>query len=85
MSACDGSRDGPAYGCRSAETGVGHVCRAHPFCPSPWPVLNPRPEQKKLELIIGDFVKADLPYFDVCISNTPYQVSLASARLNGFQ
>jgi len=35
-----------------------------------------RPEQKKLELIIGDFVKADLPYFDVCISNTPYQVSL---------
>jgi hypothetical protein len=34
-----------------------------------------RPQQKKLELIIGDFVKADLPYFDVCISNTPYQVS----------
>jgi len=34
-----------------------------------------RPEQRKLELIIGDFVKADLPYFDVCISNTPYQVS----------
>jgi 18S rRNA (adenine1779-N6/adenine1780-N6)-dimethyltransferase len=25
--------------------------------------------------MIGDFVKADLPYFDVCISNTPYQVS----------
>jgi len=24
--------------------------------------------------MIGDFVKADLPYFDVCISNTPYQV-----------
>ena len=34
-----------------------------------------KPEQKKLEMIIGDFVKADLPYFDVCISNTPYQVS----------
>ncbi|KAJ9104778.1 hypothetical protein QFC19_003919 [Naganishia cerealis] len=34
-----------------------------------------KPEQRKLELIIGDFVKADLPYFDVCISNTPYQVS----------
>ncbi|GFZ47696.1 18S rRNA (adenine(1779)-N(6)/adenine(1780)-N(6)) -dimethyltransferase [Saitozyma sp. JCM 24511] len=33
------------------------------------------PQQKKLELIIGDFVKADLPYFDVCISNTPYQIS----------
>jgi hypothetical protein len=36
--------------------------------------LTNRSDQKKLELIIGDFVKADLPYFDVCISNTPYQV-----------
>ncbi|RPD76972.1 rRNA adenine dimethylase [Lentinus tigrinus ALCF2SS1-7] len=34
-----------------------------------------KPEQRKLELIIGDFVKATLPYFDVCISNTPYQIS----------
>lgn len=34
-----------------------------------------RPEQRKLNVIIGDFVKADLPYFDVCISNTPYQIS----------
>lgn len=33
-----------------------------------------RPEQRKLNIMIGDFVKADLPYFDVCISNTPYQV-----------
>jgi 18S rRNA (adenine1779-N6/adenine1780-N6)-dimethyltransferase len=32
-------------------------------------------EQRKLDIIIGDFVKADLPYFDVCISNTPYQIS----------
>ena len=39
---------------------------------SPSPV---RPEQRKLDIIIGDFVKADLPYFDVCISNTPYQIS----------
>lgn len=35
-----------------------------------------RPEQRKLEIMVGDFVKAELPYFDVCISNTPYQVSL---------
>lgn len=28
-----------------------------------------------MEIIIGDFVKATLPYFDVCISNTPYQIS----------
>ena len=34
-----------------------------------------RPEQRRLEIIIGDFVKAELPYFDVCISNTPYQIS----------
>ncbi|EJD51243.1 rRNA adenine dimethylase [Auricularia subglabra TFB-10046 SS5] len=33
------------------------------------------PEQRKLEIMIGDFAKADLPYFDVCISNTPYQIS----------
>ncbi|KAH8998043.1 rRNA adenine dimethylase [Lactarius akahatsu] len=34
-----------------------------------------KPEQRRLEIIIGDFVKAELPYFDVCISNTPYQIS----------
>jgi len=33
------------------------------------------PEQRKLEIIVGDFLKADLPYFDVCVSNTPYQVT----------
>jgi len=33
------------------------------------------PEQRKLEVIIGDFVKVDIPYFEVCISNTPYQIS----------
>lgn len=32
------------------------------------------PEKRKLEVIIGDFCKTDLPYFDVVISNTPYQV-----------
>ena len=33
-------------------------------------------EQKKLQIMVGDFLEADLPYFDVCISNTPYQVQL---------
>lgn len=37
--------------------------------------VDSRPEQRRLEIIIGDFVKAELPYFDVCISNTPYQIS----------
>lgn len=34
-----------------------------------------KPEQRKLSIVIGDFVKAELPFFDVCISNTPYQIS----------
>lgn len=33
------------------------------------------PAQRKLEIVVGDFLKVDLPYFDVCISNTPYQIS----------
>ncbi|KAI9098613.1 S-adenosyl-L-methionine-dependent methyltransferase [Phlyctochytrium arcticum] len=33
------------------------------------------PEQRKLEIFLGDFLKVELPYFDVCISNTPYQIS----------
>lgn len=32
------------------------------------------PEQKKLEVLLGDVIKTELPPFDVCISNTPYQV-----------
>ncbi|CEH13913.1 rrna adenine dimethylase [Ceraceosorus bombacis] len=35
-----------------------------------------RPVQRKLEITLGDFCKIpSLPYFDVCISNTPYQIS----------
>ncbi|TPX70774.1 hypothetical protein CcCBS67573_g06417 [Chytriomyces confervae] len=34
-------------------------------------------EQRKLDIIVGDFLKVNLPYFDVCISNTPYQISAA--------
>jgi phospholipid N-methyltransferase len=33
-----------------------------------------KPEQKRLEVMLGDVIKTELPYFDVCISNTPYQV-----------
>lgn len=35
------------------------------------------PQQRKLEVIMGDFIKVpneDIKPFDVCISNTPYQV-----------
>ncbi|WFC99974.1 18S rRNA (adenine(1779)-N(6)/adenine(1780)-N(6))-dimethyltransferase [Malassezia yamatoensis] len=34
-----------------------------------------KPEQRKLEIVIGDVCKTPLPYFDVVISNTPYQIS----------
>ncbi|GAB0135871.1 hypothetical protein EsDP_00004193 [Epichloe bromicola] len=33
------------------------------------------PEQRKLEVVLGDVIKTELPQFDVCISNTPYQIS----------
>ncbi|KAF2421836.1 rRNA adenine dimethylase [Tothia fuscella] len=33
------------------------------------------PSQKKLDVLLGDVIKTTLPYFDVCISNTPYQIS----------
>lgn len=33
------------------------------------------PEHRKLNVMVGDFLQADLAYFDVCISNTPYQIS----------
>ena len=34
-----------------------------------------KPEQRKLEVLLGDVIKTTLPPFDVCISNTPYQIS----------
>ena len=34
------------------------------------------PAAKRLEIILGDVIKhPQLPYFDICISNTPYQIS----------
>jgi len=33
------------------------------------------PAAKRLDVVLGDVIKTDLPYFDVCISNTPYQIS----------
>jgi 18S rRNA (adenine1779-N6/adenine1780-N6)-dimethyltransferase len=41
-----------------------------------------KPEQKRLEVLLGDVIKTELPAFDVCISNTPYQVCLLPACLD---
>ena len=33
------------------------------------------PMQSKLQVMVGDVLKTDLPFFDVCVANLPYQVS----------
>jgi 18S rRNA (adenine1779-N6/adenine1780-N6)-dimethyltransferase len=33
------------------------------------------PSQNKLEIRVGDVLKNDLPFFDVCVANMPYQIS----------
>lgn len=33
------------------------------------------PYQQKLQIMIGDVLKAELPFFDVCVANIPYQIS----------
>ncbi|KAF2269095.1 dimethyladenosine transferas-like protein [Lojkania enalia] len=33
------------------------------------------PEAARLKVLLGDVIKTELPHFDVCISNTPYQIS----------
>ncbi|OCK81203.1 dimethyladenosine transferas-like protein [Lepidopterella palustris CBS 459.81] len=32
-------------------------------------------DSKRLTILLGDVIKTTLPHFDVCISNTPYQIS----------
>ncbi|XP_053395345.1 probable dimethyladenosine transferase [Mercenaria mercenaria] len=33
------------------------------------------PYQTKLHVLVGDVLKTDLPFFDVCVANLPYQIS----------
>jgi 18S rRNA (adenine1779-N6/adenine1780-N6)-dimethyltransferase len=33
------------------------------------------PYKERLQIIFGDVLKHDLPYFDVCVANLPYQIS----------
>lgn len=30
--------------------------------------------QTKLQILVGDVLKTDLPFFDACVANLPYQV-----------
>ena len=34
------------------------------------------PLHSKLEIVVGDVLKNELPFFDVCVANMPYQVSI---------
>merc|ERR1719427_1623534 len=33
------------------------------------------PLQNKLTMMVGDIIKTELPFFDVCVANVPYQIS----------
>ncbi|KAG8185749.1 hypothetical protein JTE90_000732 [Oedothorax gibbosus] len=33
------------------------------------------PMQHKLQILVGDVLKTELPFFDVCVANLPYQIS----------
>uniref|UniRef100_A0A4W5KV47 rRNA adenine N(6)-methyltransferase n=1 Tax=Hucho hucho TaxID=62062 RepID=A0A4W5KV47_9TELE len=33
------------------------------------------PMQSKLQILVGDVLKTELPFFDVCVANLPYQIS----------
>lgn len=33
-----------------------------------------RPLASKLQVMVGDVLKTDLPFFDACVANLPYQV-----------
>lgn len=31
--------------------------------------------KQKLQILIGDVLKSELPFFDLCVANVPYQIS----------
>lgn len=33
------------------------------------------PYQAKLQIVVGDVLKTELPFFDICVANIPYQIS----------
>ncbi|XP_015906694.1 probable dimethyladenosine transferase [Parasteatoda tepidariorum] len=33
------------------------------------------PVQHKLQILVGDVLKSNLPFFDICVANLPYQIS----------
>ena len=46
-----------------------------PAHPPPHAHTMHRPAARKLEVIVGDVLKTDLPFFDVYVANLPYKIS----------
>ena len=42
------------------------------------------PLQSKLQIKVGDVIKTDLPFFDVCVANVPYQVRTTNGDSRNF-
>ncbi|NXE26464.1 DIM1 transferase, partial [Ardeotis kori] len=47
----------------------------HAFSEDNHSVFSPRCLANKLEIKVGDVLKTDLPFFDACVANLPYQIS----------
>ena len=43
--------------------------------------VQPTAHSSKLQIIVGDVIKADLPFFDLCVANIPYQISSPLSKL----
>lgn len=43
---------------------------------------TPRCLANKLEIKVGDVLKTDLPFFDTCVANLPYQVGAKQVQWN---
>jgi 18S rRNA (adenine1779-N6/adenine1780-N6)-dimethyltransferase len=65
---------GSSYGCRNTKEISGNVCTSN----NSYPKFIHREHFNRIQIIYGDVIKIDLPYFDICVANIPYQVSLLS-------
>tara|TARA_R110002050_G_scaffold104517_1_gene213951 strand:- start:4204 stop:4404 length:201 start_codon:yes stop_codon:yes gene_type:complete len=37
--------------------------------------VHGKPYENKLHIIVGDILSAELPFFDCCVANIPYNIS----------
>ena len=46
--------------------------------------VQPTAYSQNLNIIVGDVIKAELPFFDLCVANIPYQISSPLSYLLSF-